>query len=239
MSEIMLEIDQDAINETVQESMNKDEPIPVNFETLANDLIKKLYRDTIINDFSKSSEITDITKNRVIIVGDIGEDTGDILDGFIRFWNTHDRENNIPVEERTPIKVLVNSNGGDLISAYTAINAIENSITPVYTINVGKAYSAGFLILLAGHKRFGYKMASYMFHEGSCMSGGDANKFRNWAAFYQKQLEQMGEYLLEKTSITKEDYESHVKDDWWFTSTEAKEKGIISEICEKGWIEKC
>lgn len=218
------------VQETIVPSDNT-----MSFPTLANDAIKSLYRTVQLQDWSKCSEIVDMTKNRSALVGDIGADTGDIIDNFIRFWNTYDEENNTPVEERIPIKIFINSNGGDLDSAFTAINAIQNSTTPVWTINSGKCYSGGFLIFLAGHKRITYGLSSFMFHEGSCGISGDAHKFRNWADFYEKQCQQMGQWLLERTTIPKEEYEKRVKDDWWLTAEEAISYGIADEVAGPGW----
>ena len=40
-----------------------------------------------------------------------------------------------PVEDRKPIKVFIDSPGGDVLALWTTIKAIEISKTPVYTIN--------------------------------------------------------------------------------------------------------
>lgn len=210
----------------------------LNFDTLASDTIKAYYKTVQISDWGKCSEIVDVTKNRAVLVGDIDENTGDLLDNFIRFWNTYDDELNIAVEDRIPIKVFINSNGGDLDASFTSINAIQQSVTPVWTINSGKCYSGGFLIFLAGHKRIAYSLSSFMFHEGSCGISSDANKFRNWAAFYEKQCQQMGAWLLARTKITEDEYQKHVKDDWWFTADEAVMYGIADEIASLGWKNK-
>ena len=55
-----------------------------------------------------------------------------------------------PVEERTPIKVFIDSPGGDVLALWSVINAIEISKTPVYTINYCTAFSAAADLLLQG-----------------------------------------------------------------------------------------
>lgn len=168
--------------------------------------------------------------NRELYLGDLVENVGTVIDTCIRFWNRQDEEAGIPVEKRQPIKLYINSTGGFIVEAYTIINAIELSKTPVWTIATGAAYSGGFFIFIAGHKRFAYRLASFLFHEGSAGNAGDAGKFRNFAAFYEKTLNQLREITLKYTNITPEEYEKHIKDDWWFTAEEAVANGIADEI---------
>jgi ATP-dependent protease ClpP protease subunit len=49
-------------------------------------------------------------------------------------WNREDEKLKIPINERTPIKIFINSNGGDLIPTLNLIDIITLSKTPVYTI---------------------------------------------------------------------------------------------------------
>ena len=107
------------------------------------------------------------------------------------------------------------------------------SKTPVWTINIGKAYSAGFFIFITGHKRFAYPNSSFLFHEGSTGIYQDANKFKNYADFYKQQLEQLRAITLEHTQIEPEEYDKHVKDDWWFDVNEALKYGVTDKISYK------
>ena len=77
-----------------------------------------------------------------------------------------------PVEERTPIKVFIDSPGGDVLALWSVIKAIEISKTPVYTINYCTAFSAAADLLAAGHKRYALPGTNAMVHSGSCMYGG-------------------------------------------------------------------
>ncbi len=173
-------------------------------------------------------------ENRELYVGDIDFGIGSDVDSLIRYWNKEDDKNNIPVEERQPIKLFVNSYGGNLMEAFTMVDAISMSKTPVWTICSGCAYSGGFLTFIAGHKRFAYPTSSFMFHEGSTNSGGvDAGKFRNYADFYEVQLDQMKAIVLDKTGIDDKTYENHKKDDWWMTAGDGIEYGFVDEITKE------
>lgn len=170
---------------------------------------------------------------RTLLVGDIDADLGGAIESFIRFYNQYDEEQNIPVDQRMPIKIYIDSNGGDLCATFTIIDAIRLSKTPVWTIVIGSAYSGSFNISIAGHKRFAYPLATFMYHEGSTGNIADAGKFRNFADFYDRQLEMLKQITLKYTNITEEQYKEHKKDDWWLDTKEALELGVIDEIVEE------
>ena len=197
------------------------------------DLVKSLVESD--KDQYDFGDITDLSNalNRQLNVGEIDGNVGDAIDSYIRFFNRQDEQDGIPVEERVPIKIYIDSPGGDLIATFTMINSIRMSKTPVWTINIGAAYSGGFFTFIAGHKRFAYPLASFLFHEGSTGTSGDAGKFRNFADFYKKELDNLKRVVLEYTDITEEDYEKHINDDWWFTAEEALEYGICDEITKE------
>lgn len=170
---------------------------------------------------------------REIYLNDICAGTGQTVDGFIRFWNAYDNKKGIAIEDREPIKVFIDSNGGCLSDTFTMIDAIKMSKTPVWTICIGCAYSGGFFTFIAGHKRIAYPHASFLYHEGSTGNSADAGKFKNFADFYMKQLKQLEEITLQYTSITPEEYKEHIKDDWWMTSEDAIKYGVADEIAEE------
>lgn len=193
----------------------------------ANENVKKDIRgfEDIIN--------LDGSLKREVYIYDIVNGTGASVDGYIRFWNSYDDKHNIPIEEREPIKIYIDSCGGNLIDTLTIVDSIKLSKTPVYTIAIGCAYSGGFFIACSGHKRFAYPHASFLFHEGSTGTSGTAGQFENYTTFYKKQLEQLKRIVLENTNITEKEYNDIKKDDIWYTSQEAIEKGIIDKITKE------
>ena len=92
-------------------------------------------------------------RNRILYIDD-GVETQMAVEihKLILAWNREDKD--LPVEERKPIKIMIHSLGGAVPDMNTIIDTIMLSKTPVYTYNIGMAYSAGFDILLAGDKRF-------------------------------------------------------------------------------------
>ena len=171
--------------------------------------------------------------DRQIYLGEITPEVGDAVDNGIRFWNAVDDENRTPIEDRKPIRIYIDSPGGSLTGTFTIINSIEMSKTPVYCVNIGTAYSGGFFIFIAGHKRIAYPLSSFLYHEGSTETGGTAGQFANYAAFYKKQLKQLKDIVLKYTKISEEKYKEIQKDDFWLDANEALEYGVCDEIAKE------
>ncbi len=200
------------------------------FELNLDDLMESL-----MNGIKKDKDFEDLVQlksdlHRDIFIGDIYDGVGRDVEKLIWYWNTVDNEKDIPVPERKPINLIVDSMGGSLLDAFTIIDAIRLSKTPVHAYVIGAAYSAGFFITISCHKRYGYKHSSYVFHEGSVGNGGTSGQFENFAAFYKKQLGQLKDLVIENTNIEEEEYDKIKRDDIWYDAYEALDKGIIDEV---------
>ena len=68
---------------------------------------------------------------------EVTEDTFRNVTMFIIKKNIEDA--GIPVEERIPIKLVINCNGGDVFNGLGLVDVIRNSDTPVFTIVIGYA----------------------------------------------------------------------------------------------------
>ena len=174
--------------------------------------------------------------NREVYIYDIVPGVGTTVDGYIRFWNSYDDKHNIPVKERKPIKIYIDSCGGSLSDTFTVIDSIKLSKTPIIGICLGAAYSGGFFIFISCHTRIAYPHASFLFHEGSTSTGGTASQFENYTAFYKRQLEQLKNIVLDNTNITEEEYKGIKKDDVWYDAEDGIKKGFVDEIAEEWFI---
>lgn len=196
------------------------------------DLIKELFNNTKnLTDIEDTAERYDVI-NRALYINDIDPSIADAMIHFIRFWNFADK--NVPIQDREPIKIYINSDGGDLTSALCIADAIHLSKTPIWTINTGSAYSGGLTIFIAGDRRIAYPSASFLFHEGSTsLSSIDAGKFKNFSKFYEDLLGKMKDRILQDTKMTEQEYEKKSRDDYWFFVDEAIEKGFCDEIAKE------
>lgn len=139
----------------------------------------------------------------------------------------------MPAESRKPIKLYINSPGGDMYEGFALIDAIQLSTTPVYTYNVGMCASMGFLIYIAGHKRFSFPRAMYLLHDGFNGSVNTTSKFLDTADFskrYEKEV--IKTYVLQQTKIGEKDYADHLRIEWYMLPSDAIKLGVTHKIAE-------
>ena len=173
-----------------------------------------------------------LIERKLYLDQEITEEMGREFLEKIQFWNSEDEFDKVAIEERIPIQIYINSPGGLISASLEIIDAIQNSTTPVHTVVTGTAYSGAFFISIAGHMRYAFPSATFLFHEGMCEIGGDAHKVLQQIAFYKKQLKRLKELVLEFTEIPEKTYKKHKKDDWLFDAKKALKLGVIDEISE-------
>lgn len=190
--------------------------LPVNLETMtlpAPELVNywRFAEDrTFFIDYDVDSGLTEIIKSVIYI-------------------NKKDR--GIPVENRKPITLCIYSYGGDLDAAFALIAACEASLTPIVTVNMGIAMSAGLMIFLAGRERYCFKRSQALIHSGS--ASNVAGTYEQIAAFqesYDRSVKAMKDYILERSEIPSKTFNKKKSTDWYLTDEEQVAYGIAHKI---------
>lgn len=145
-------------------------------------------------------------------------------------WNREDI--GLSIEERKPIKLMFFSYGGQIDINYSFIDLIQKSKTPVWGVNMGQACSAACFIFIACHKRFAMPRSSYLIHQGGVEGGFSGTYEQVIAAImeYQRQIKELGEYLLQYTNITEDMLNEKFDSEWYLTAEEAVKLGVADEI---------
>jgi len=188
----------------------------------------KQYIDSL-EDISKYTKIG----NRELQLDTLTPQVAESIDSYIRFWNTIDNEFCVSLADREPIKIYINSIGGSLEAAMTIMNSIQISRTPIYTFNIGSVHKESFLVYMAGHKRYCYADATFMFTDTIFQKPIEED---NESTFYSKNAllttiqNNMKTLLVEKINITETQYDKHSKNEWWFSSDDAFKLHICNEI---------
>lgn len=175
------------------------------------------------------NEWQDISDRRLYI-SDVDESIVDYLSYYITKWNLEDKRNEIAVEDRKPIKVFINSNGGSLNETMYCNDIMMVSETPVYTICQSKAYSAGGLLLIAGDKRFCYPSSTYLLHAGSTGMGGNTTTVFDTLEFQKRYEGKVKDMVLTNTKITEDLYDEVYRKEWYLTAEEMLQYGIVDKI---------
>lgn len=137
-----------------------------------------------------------------------------------------------PVEERKPIKIFIDSPGGDITFMWTIINMIKMSKTKVITINYCTAYSAAAEILASGHERYALKGSHVMVHSGSCSYSGQADQVESTKKYFDNLTKKTVDHLLATTKINPKTFKKRAAIDWFMDENEALENGVIDKIVE-------
>lgn len=174
----------------------------------------------------------DIKNRHLYLNGDIDASIIESIVYHITRYNQIDKD--IPVKERKRIKLYINSAGGYVTDGFSLIDAAMTSATPVDTINLGLCASMGYLVFLAGNKRYTMPHAEFLMHDGSTMGFDSTAKVKDRIDFETGQLANMiKEYVLSRTGITKEKYDEKYRMEWYFLADEAKELGVVDYIVGK------
>lgn len=151
---------------------------------------------------------------------------------MIMQWNFEDKLNNVPVDERKPIKILFFSPGGDLDVNNCLIDTIALSKTKIVGINVGLAASSGCFIYLSCHEKLMFPTAQFLLHKGSAQFTGDYANVVSAIMNYQDQIDKLGEFVLSHTKIPEDLFNENFSTDWYLTADDAIKFGVADRVVE-------
>lgn len=138
----------------------------------------------------------------------------------------------LEAENDDPIKVFIDSPGGDVDSAYAIFDMIRFVKPKVTMIAMGLAASAGALILLAGDKenRFGFPNSHYLIHQPLSGIRGVATEIEIHAKEIEKTRQKINALIAKETGKSLAQVEKDTDRDYWMSAEEALDYGLISKI---------
>ena len=134
-----------------------------------------------------------------------------------------------------PIRLFINSPGGSLLDGMVLCDIIDTIQCPLTIEIMGYAYSMAGYIAMAGYNNPNVKKVCHRFsfgliHAGNVGFSGDARKAKQVQSFYNKLDDMAKQYILTHSKITEEQYENNLDNEWYLTSDEMLELGIVDEI---------
>jgi len=175
--------------------------------------------------------ISKAIQNRNITLAEVTQQSANDVIRAIYDANTEDQK--LVAEKRTPINLIINSEGGDVYSGFGIVEEIIHSVTPVHTICHGQAQSMAVLILAAGHKRSIGPYSTVMYHEINWDVEFAPGKFHRQELDEANRMQEMYDnLLLEFTNLTQSQL-LLIKNQgtyWYMSSEDAMRFGIVDEI---------
>jgi ATP-dependent Clp protease protease subunit len=134
-----------------------------------------------------------------------------------------------------PIKIYIDSYGGDIYQCFGLLSIMEASETPIQTIVTGTAMSCGFLIALHGHERYAYPKATLMYHSVQAGGGGTARDLEEQLVEVLRLQRMIEDITAEKSKIPRSKMREifEAKADWYMTAEVALQFGCIDKIIGK------
>jgi ATP-dependent Clp protease protease subunit len=171
-----------------------------------------------------------IRLSRVITLGEITQENVNDIINLIYEINEED----IKKTQVEPIKLIINSFGGEVYSGLALIDTIDNSRTPIFTICYGTAMSMGLIVYAAGHERYASKNATFMYHEAAYPIEGKVAHHKQELKEVERIDKICDEYLVSKTKLTQETLDNIkiTQSEWYFDVDMATKYGIVDEKLE-------
>jgi ATP-dependent Clp protease protease subunit len=131
-----------------------------------------------------------------------------------------------------PLRIFIDSPGGDADAGYALFDMIRFIRPPVWTIGMGLVASAAAIILLAAPKerRVGLPNSNYLLHQPLSGIRGVATDIEIHARELEKLREKINRLIAEETGNCATQVEKDTDRDYWMNVQEAVNYGLISKV---------
>jgi ATP-dependent Clp protease protease subunit len=163
--------------------------------------------------------------DRIIFLGEgINDYVANIVTAQLLFLDSTDRTRDI--------QMYINSPGGGVYAGLGIYDTMQFVTPDVATICTGIAASMGAVLMLAGvaGKRSALKHSRIMLHQPSAGAGGQASDIEITVNEVRKIKQELYEVIASHTGQPVEKVAKDCDRDYWMSSAEAKEYGIVDEV---------
>jgi ATP-dependent Clp protease protease subunit len=180
-------------------------------------------------------QVVEVVENRIYFYADVDREN------VLKLNKTLDALNNdllykAKVQNHTPppIYLYINSYGGHIFDAFSALDSIEYSTIPVHTIIDGCAASAATFLSIFGKRRYIKPHSYFLIHQLSSMMWGKYEEFKDEMENLTKFMAVIQKMYKEKTKLPPAKLNEILKHDLWFDADDALRFGLVDEILYSG-----
>ena len=166
--------------------------------------------------------------DRIIFLGaPIYDDAANIIQAQLLFLES--------VDPSKDVQIYINSPGGSVSAGLGIYDTMQLISCDVATICTGLAASMGAVLLTAGAagKRSALPHSRVMIHQPLGGASGQASDIEITAREIMKTKRELYEIISAHSGVAIDKIEQDADRDYWLTSTEAKEYGLIDEVLGK------
>jgi ATP-dependent Clp protease protease subunit len=131
-------------------------------------------------------------------------------------------------QSNQPIKIYINSVGGDIVQGLAIYDVAKSMKSPIHTMGIGMVASMGAILVLMGSTRKALKHARFLLHQAS---GGFIGTYKE-LSIGVKEVEYLQNCIFDiiKEKTTLKNPEKDLLFDQWLSSEEALNINLITEI---------
>jgi ATP-dependent Clp protease protease subunit len=131
-----------------------------------------------------------------------------------------------------PVRIFIDSPGGDADAGYAIFDMIRFINPPVWTIGMGLVASAAAIIQLAAPKerRLGLPNSRYLIHQPLSGIRGVATDIEIHARELEELRAKINRLIAEETGNPVEQVEKDTDRDYWMSAQEAVKYGLINKV---------
>lgn len=137
---------------------------------------------------------------------------------------------NFNLSTSPPIELYINSDGGEVLSAFSVVDRIKSSSIPVYSYCEGMVASAATLLSVCCHKRYIRKNGFMLIHQLSSGLWGPFEDLKEEVANMELLMKYIKSIYLQHTKISESDLVEILKHDTYLNSEECLKLGLVDEI---------
>ncbi len=172
-----------------------------------------------------------LLRDRIIFLdGEINDQTADVIVAQLLYLESQDPDKDV--------SLYINSPGGNVLSGLAIYDTIKFIRCSVQTICVGQAASMAAIILAAGTegKRYILPSARVMLHQPWGGVQGQATDIKIQAREIVRLKKMLISYIASDTKKTEEQIGVDLERDYFMSSQESVDYGIVDRILRKGAI---
>ncbi|MBO7486624.1 MAG: ATP-dependent Clp protease proteolytic subunit [Spirochaetaceae bacterium] len=141
----------------------------------------------------------------------------------------------LEADSSDPIRLYIDSPGGDADAGFSIFDMIRFINAPVYTIGIGLVASAAAIVLLASPKerRFAFPNSRYLIHQPLSGIRGVATEIEIHAQELEKMRVKINELISQESGKPVEKVQKDTDRDFWMNAEEAKEYGLVNAVITK------
>ena len=166
-----------------------------------------------------------LLKDRIIFLGEeVNDYTSSLIVAQLLFLESEDPD--------ADINFYINSPGGSITAGMAIYDTMQYISSDVKTICTGMAASMAAVLLVAGEKgkRFALNHSRVMIHQPMGGAQGQASDIEITAREIQKLKKELYTIISNHSGVPFKKVEKDSDRDYWMTSAEAKQYGMIDEV---------